>query len=150
MQEKKLENTVEEITLAEDLSPLDSHPATWDNWNGISSHLEELKRSPRAVILTEMLSEVTPNRQDLWYLMFRVPLLFLLRHFFNKNFIFIKKYDFCMSNLCKQNSVLFKWRGKRTYDYFSFSKQAVGNNLVLVTCTCFYLSDVLLFNCFPL
>lgn len=47
MQEGELENTVEENTLAENLSPLNSHPETCGNWNGISSYPKELRRSLR-------------------------------------------------------------------------------------------------------
>lgn len=40
-------NGMEKNTLAENLSPLNSHPETWGNWNGISSYPNELRRSLR-------------------------------------------------------------------------------------------------------
>jgi len=63
MQENEMENTVVENTLAEDLSPLNSQPETWGNWNGISIVLRKSSRKASGYTLknTKVLSEVIPN-----------------------------------------------------------------------------------------
>lgn len=72
MQEDELENTVEENTLAENLIPLNSHPATRDNWNGISSYPKELRRGLRLYFQEKpkcCLKSFQTGRV-LWYVMF--------------------------------------------------------------------------------
>lgn len=100
MQEHELENTVEENTLAEDLSPLSSHPETWDDWNGIRSYTKELRKGLRLYFKEKpkcCLKSFQTGRL-LWYVMFWVSLFCFHTSFSSISYI---KCKFSQENRCK-------------------------------------------------